>query len=211
MHNKKENTTKSMKAKENIYIIGGGISGLIAAYELEQKGCKPTIIEQSAEVGGRVKTLHEKGYALDLGFQVLLSAYPLAKKYLDFDALDLHTLESGALIYVKDKAFRIGDPLRKWKVLLPTRVSDIGSIRDKLKILKLNNKLKHKSLQEIFETTETTTLQYLIDFGFSSKIIDRFFKPFFAGIFLESSLKTSSRMFEFVYKMFGEGYPPSLN
>ena len=195
-----------MKHKETIYIIGAGVSGLIAAYELEQEGYHPIIIEQTDEVGGRVKTIHEKGYALDLGFQVLLSAYPLAKKYLDLEALELHKLESGALIYVNDKTYRIGDPMRNWKMLFPTIFSDIGSISDKLKVLKLNNRLKRKSLDEIFESRETTTLQYLIEFGFSSKIIERFFKPFFAGIFLESNIQTSSRMFEFVYKMFGEGY-----
>jgi protoporphyrinogen oxidase len=195
-----------MKHKETIYIIGAGVSGLIAAYELEQEGYHPIIIEQTDEVGGRIKTIHEKGYALDLGFQVLLSAYPLAKKYLDLEALELHKLESGALIYVNDKAYRIGDPMRNWKMLFPTIFSDIGSISDKLKVLKLNNRLKRKSLDEIFESRETTTLQYLIEFGFSPKIIERFFKPFFAGIFLESNIQTSSRMFEFVYKMFGEGY-----
>ena len=195
-----------MKDKETIYIIGAGVSGLIAAYELEQEGYHPVIIEQTDEVGGRVKTIHEKGYALDLGFQVLLSAYPLAKKYLDLEALELHKLESGALIYVNNKAYRIGDPMRNWKMLFPTIFSDIGSISDKLKVLKLNNRLKRKSIDEIFESHETTTLQYLIEFGFSPKIIERFFKPFFAGIFLESSIQTSSRMFEFVYKMFGEGY-----
>lgn len=195
-----------MKNKETIYIIGAGVSGLVAAYELEQEGYHPIIIEQTDEVGGRVKTIQEKGYALDLGFQVLLSAYPLAKKYLDLDALELHRLESGALIYVNDKAYRIGDPMRNWKMLFPTIFSDIGSISDKLKVLKLNNRLKRKSIDEIFESHETTTLQYLIEFGFSPKIIERFFKPFFAGIFLESSIQTSSRMFEFVYKMFGEGY-----
>ena len=195
-----------MKHKETIYIIGAGVSGLIAAYELEQEGYHPIIIEQTDEVGGSVKTIHEKGYALDLGFQVLLSAYPLAKKYLDLEALELHKLESGALIYVNDKAYRIGDPMRNWKMLFPTIFSDIGSISDKLKVLKLNNRLKRKSLDEIFESRETTTLQYLIEFGFSPKIIERFFKPFFAGIFLESNIQTSSRMFEFVYKMFGEGY-----
>ena len=195
-----------MKDKETIYIIGAGVSGLIAAYELGQEGYHPIIIEQTDEVGGRVKTIHEKGYALDLGFQVLLSAYPLAKKYLDLEALELHKLESGALIYVNDKAYRIGDPMRNWKMLFPTIFSDIGSISDKLKVLKLNNRLKRKSIHEIFESHETTTLQYLIEFGFSPKIIERFFKPFFAGIFLESNIQTSSRMFEFVYKMFGEGY-----
>ena len=36
-------------------------------------------------------------------------------------------------------------------------------------------------------------------------MISDFFRPFFAGIFLETELVTSSRMFEFVYKLFGEG------
>ena len=195
-----------MKDSKTIYIIGAGVSGLIAAYELEQAGYFPKIIEQSAEVGGRVKTLQEKGYALDIGFQVLLSSYPMVNKYFDVDALNLIKLQPGALIYVDGKAISIGDPLRNWKMLIPTVFADIGSFNDKFKILKLNYRLKKKSIQDIFESTETSTLQYLIQLGFSPKIIERFFKPFFAGIFLESSLKTSSRMFEFVYKMFGDGY-----
>ncbi|MDC7998032.1 protoporphyrinogen/coproporphyrinogen oxidase [Gilvibacter sediminis] len=195
-----------MKDKQPVYIIGAGVSGLIAAYELEQAGHSPVILEQSESVGGRVKTLDEKGFPLDLGFQVLLSAYPLAKQYLDMDALELRKLESGALIYADGKSYRIGDPLRNLGVLIPTMLADIGSISDKLKILKLNQRLKNKSIAEIFETPESTTLEYLQDFGFSSKIIARFFKPFFAGIFLEPELRTSSRMFEFVYRMFGEGY-----
>ncbi|MFC4261607.1 protoporphyrinogen/coproporphyrinogen oxidase [Ferruginibacter yonginensis] len=195
-----------MEPKHKIYIIGAGVSGLIAAYELEQMGYHPIIIEQTAEVGGRVKTIQEKGYALDLGFQVLLSAYPLAKKYLDMDQLQLNKLESGAFIYANNKSYLIGDPLRNWKILIPTLMSDIGSIADKLKILKLNIQLKFKSLDKIFASPEKTTLEYLVECGFSSKIIERFFKPFFTGIFLEPDLSTSSRMFEFVYKMFGEGY-----
>ncbi len=199
-------TNKPMQHKEEIYIIGAGISGLIAAYELEQAGYRPIIIEQTSEVGGRVKTLNKKGFALDIGFQVLLDAYPLAQKYLDMEALQLNQLESGALIYANNTSYLIGDPLRNWKLLFPTLLSDIGSIGDKLKILKLNLQLKSKSIEDIFNSPEKTTQNYLVDFGFSSKIIERFFKPFFAGIFLEPDLRTSSRMFEFVYKMFGEGY-----
>jgi protoporphyrinogen oxidase len=195
-----------MENKETIYVIGAGVSGLIAAYELEQEGYHPIVIEQSGEVGGRVKTVVENGYPLDLGFQVLLTAYPLVNKYLDMKALELRRLESGALIYADGKSYRIGDPMRNWKVLFPTLTASIGSIGDKLKILKLNKQLKRKSLEEIFQSNETTTQEYLEAFGFSAKIIERFFKPFFSGIFLEPDLRTSSRMFEFVYKMFGVGY-----
>jgi protoporphyrinogen oxidase len=36
-------------------------------------------------------------------------------------------------------------------------------------------------------------------------MINRFFKPFFSGIFLENKLETPNRMFDFVMKMFSEG------
>ena len=195
-----------MDSNKTIYIIGAGISGLIAAYELEQAGYTPVVLEKSDAVGGRVRTVKKNGYHLDLGFQVLLSAYPLANKYLDFDALRLRRLESGSQIYVDGKRFLIGDALRNIRLLVPTLLADIGSIGDKVKVMALSRRLKKKSLGAIFDSPETSTLEYLRSQGFSEKIIDRFFRPFFSGIFLEPELRTSSRMFEFVYKMFGEGY-----
>lgn len=193
------------KSAYKINIIGAGISGLIAAQILENHGYHPTIIEASASVGGRVKSDIEKGYTLDHGFQVLLTSYPAAKKYLDYKALELQEFLPGAAIFKDGKQQIIGDPLRNFSLLLPTLFSSIGTFSDKVKILKLNTLLKKKKTAAIFETEEKTTLKYLQDFGFSNTIINSFFKPFFSGIFLEPNLETSSRMFEFVYKMFGDG------
>jgi protoporphyrinogen oxidase len=189
----------------NIHIIGAGISGLIAAQVLENYGYAPTVIEATDRVGGRVKTDRVNGYQLDHGFQVLLSAYPAAQKYLDYEALDLQPFLPGASIFKSSKQKIIGDPLRNLSLLFPTLYSGIGNFSDKFKILKLNHKLKKKTLEAIFSETEQSTLGYLEKLGFSNGIITDFFKPFFSGIFLESQLETSSRMFEFVYKMFGEG------
>lgn len=195
-----------MNRKEyNINIIGGGVAGLIAAKTLESAGYEPTIIEATDRVGGRVKTDIVNGYQLDHGFQVLLNAYPYAKKHLDFKALELQTFKPGATIFKDKKVETIGDPLRDFRFLIGTLTASVGTLSDKLKILKLNRALKKKSLEAIFREEETTTLAYLQSKGFSNKIISNFFKPFFSGIFLESELRTSSRMFEFVYKMFGDG------
>lgn len=189
----------------NVYIIGAGISGLIAALVLEENGIHPTIIEATERPGGRVKTDIIEGFQLDRGFQVLLSNYPAAQKYLDYDALQLQKFKAGACIFIDGKQKFFGDPLRDLSMVFSTLFSGIGNLSDKLKVLKLNKKLQKKSLPAIFETKETTTLQYLQDLGFSTGIINQFFKPFFSGIFLETALDTSSRMFEFVFKMFGEG------
>lgn len=193
------------KSAYKIHIIGAGISGLIAAQILENHGYHPTILEATNSVGGRVKSDIVDGYTLDHGFQVLLTSYPAAKKYLNYDALELQEFLPGATIFKDHKQQTIGDPLRSFSLLLPTLFSSIGNIADKTKILKLNTLLKKKKIAAIFKTDEISTLQYLQDFGFSDEIINDFFKPFFSGIFLEPNLETSSRMFEFVYKMFGDG------
>ena len=189
----------------NIHIIGAGVSGLIAARVLENHGYHPVIIEASDRVGGRVKTDIVNGYQLDRGFQVLLTAYPMVQKHLDYDALELQPFLPGACIFKSNGQKKIGDPLRNLSLLFPTLLSGIGNFSDKLKILKLNQKLKKKKMSDIFSEKEQSTLSYLTNFGFSKDIITDFFKPFFSGIFLETELETSSRMFEFVYKMFGEG------
>jgi len=189
----------------NPIIIGAGISGLVAAIELEKAGLSPIILEATDRVGGRVKTDEIKGYSIDHGFQVLLTEYPEAKKYLDYDKLDLVRFSPGSVIYQKGKPLKIGDPMRKKTFLWSTIAANIGSLSDKMKILKLSNRLKKRSISEIFESSEKSTLNYLQDFGFSERMIYNFFQPFFAGIYLEENLDTSSRMFEFVYKMFSTG------
>ena len=193
------------KSAYKIHIIGAGIGGLIAAQVLENHGYHPTIIEASSSVGGRVKSDIVNGYILDHGFQVLLTSYPAAKQYLDYTTLELQEFLPGATIFKNGKSQTIGDPLRNFSLLFTTLFSSVGNFSDKIKILKLNAFLKKKKITTIFETDEISTLKYLQDFGFSEDMIHTFFKPFFSGIFLESNLETSSRMFEFVYKMFGDG------
>lgn len=189
-----------------IHIIGAGVSGLVAAKVLEQHGFYPTLLEATDGVGGRVRTDLVDGHQLDRGFQVLLTAYPAAKKFLDLEALDLQLFKPGAVIFNQGKQDKIGDPLRDSSFWWATIISGAGSLSDKWKVLQLNRKLKRTSIEELFQANEQSTLDYLRAFGFSNRMIDRFFKPFFSGIFLEPDLRTSSRLFTFIYKMFGKGY-----
>jgi protoporphyrinogen oxidase len=190
----------------DIYIIGAGISGLIAAYELEQAGFSPILLESDKAVGGRVRTDYQDGYLMDRGFQVLLTAYPEAQRYLDYDALKLKKFDPGAIILKPGNLFTIHDPLRSPLKIVSMAFSSVGTFMDKIRIFKLTQSLKRKSVEEIFQEPSKTTLQFLRDYGFSEKIIENFFMPFFKGIFLENDLETSSRMFNFVFKMFSMGH-----
>lgn len=191
--------------EKKIYIIGAGISGLIAALELEKAGFSPIILEATDRIGGRMKTDELDGFRLDHGFQVLNTAYPEAKKYLDLKALNLKAFDPGAVIFDGKESYLITDPLRNPLKIVGMAFSKVGTFLDKVKMFSLTQDLKKKSHEEIFSEPSLPTQQYLKEYGFSEQIIENFFKPFFRGIFLEKHLNTSSRMFEFVFKMFALG------
>ena len=191
--------------KHDVIIVGAGLSGLSAAVHLHRQGRKVLILEASDRAGGRVKTDSVDGFILDRGFQVLLTAYPEAKNLLNYKDLQLCKMLPGATVLYDGGTFEIADPFRRPKALFSTLFAPVGTILDKINTLWLKNKLQKMSIDTIFTQPEQTTLQQLSDYGFSQKMIQRFYKPFLSGIYLENQLTTSNRMFDFVMKMFSDG------
>ena len=189
----------------DVIVIGAGLSGLIASLTLQEQHRTVKLLEASDRPGGRIKTDLVDGYLLDRGFQVLLTEYPEAKRYLDYDALQLRSFTPGALILNEDGKHEITDPSRVPAAAFKTLFSNIASINDKLRVLKLKGRLKPKTVEEIFNQTEKSTLAVIQEYGFSERMLRNFFQPFMAGIFLEEALTTSRREFDFVFKMFSEG------
>ena len=189
----------------DVIVIGAGLSGLIATLTLQEHHRNVKLLEASDRPGGRIKTDRVDGYLLDQGFQVLLTEYPEAKRYLDYDALRLRTFTPGALILNENGKHEITDPSRVPSAAFKTLFSNVASLNDKLGILKVKSRLKPKSVEDIFDQAEKSTLAVIQEYGFSERMLRNFFQPFMAGIFLEESLTTSRREFDFVFKMFSEG------
>jgi phytoene dehydrogenase-like protein len=190
---------------QEVIIIGAGLSGLACALELIKEGVGVQVLEQDDAPGGRVRTDKVEGFLLDRGFQVYLDAYPNAGQLLDLAALDLQSFEPGAIIFEKGKKYRLMDVFRRPRSLFSSALSPIGNLMDKILVAKLRFSLKFSSIDKIQKREDLATEVYLKKFGFSDGMIDRFFRSFYGGIFLENELRTSSRMFEFTFKMFTEG------
>ncbi|MDJ0669031.1 MAG: NAD(P)/FAD-dependent oxidoreductase [Desulfobacterales bacterium] len=190
---------------KRVIIVGGGIAGLTCARHLLAQGLTVQVLEASGRIGGRIKTDEPDGFRLDHGFQVLQTAYPEARRELDYDALDLRPFAPGAMIRIGGRFFTIADPLRRPGRALATLTAPIGSIGDRLRLLRLAHRVVRGKLEAIFEQPETTSMAMLRAEGFSETMIRRFFIPFFGGVCLDSQIRASSRVLSYVLRMFATG------
>jgi protoporphyrinogen oxidase len=181
------------------------MAGLTCAVRLKQLGVDALVVDAAEAVGGKIRTDQHEGFLLDRGFQVLLTAYPETRRLLDYTSLNLVGFHSGALIETPGRISRLGDPLRHPEDLLPTAFANVGTLWDKFSILRLRRRVCGPTLDAVLSRPEVTTEERLRELGFSGEMIERFFRPFLGGIFLETDLTTSSRKFEFVFRMFSEG------
>ena len=181
---------------KNIAIIGAGLAGLNCAKNLEKiRGATIDLYEKSNSIGGRIKTDKFDGFLLDHGFQVFLPNYPEARISFDYQKLQLFSFKAGAKINGK----YVGDPFREPEVLLPTLFSSIGTLKDKLLILKMR-------YEKVTSRNNQTAHEFLKDYGFIDQIIENFFKPFFSGVFLNKNLENSASFFLFLYRLFSRAY-----
>jgi phytoene dehydrogenase-like protein len=194
-----------MSSSPDVLIVGAGLAGLSCARVLQEKGINFQILEASDAIGGRVRTDEVDGFLLDRGFQVLLTAYPEAKRVLDYGRLDLKPYTHGALSWYAGRMNKLVDPWRTPGSWGESFKSDLGSFVDKLRIASLRFRLSRTSIDEIFRHPDRSTKDALVADGFSKELIHRFFRPFIGGILLDGELQSSSRMFEFVFKMLSEG------
>jgi phytoene dehydrogenase-like protein len=182
-------------------VVGAGLAGLSCADALARLGRRVLLLEASGRIGGRVWTERSGGFQFDAGFQVLLTAYPEARRQLDYAALRLRAFEPGALVRWQGRFERVADPLRRPQALLATLLSRCGTLGDKLRVARL--RLRPQRLAAYPDWMSTR--EALRAEGFGPKITERFFRPFLGGVFLENELSTSVRRFESVFTNFARG------
>ena len=95
-----------------VIVIGAGLAGLNAAKLLAGRGHDVRVLESAERVGGRVVTDRVDGFLCDRGFQLLNTAYPAARRTLNYRALDLHPYGRGVAVRTGDGVQVLADPTR---------------------------------------------------------------------------------------------------
>ena len=194
-----------------IVIVGAGLAGLVCARELERLGVSDYLLLEAEDApGGRVRSHRSPdGFVLDRGFQVLLDSYPAVRRHLDIAALEPRYLESGAIIHDQGQTWTLADP-RRHPADLPEDVFGAAfPLTDKLRLVRLLTEVLAASGDGILADTasdhDCSTAHFLWMRGFSPAIIERFFRPFFGGVFLDEKLGTSAALFRYYLKKFATG------
>ncbi|MFP4530162.1 MAG: NAD(P)/FAD-dependent oxidoreductase [Halodesulfurarchaeum sp.] len=188
-----------------VVVVGAGLAGLETARQLAADGFDVRVFEAASTVGGRVRTKQVDGFTIDRGFQVLFTAYPEVARSLSMDALELQRFPPGAVVCRSNHRSVVADPLRDPFRAIETAFSRDLTLGDKVRVLRLRRALSGRSRDEIFSGPDETIESSLRGWGFSTQFIESFAQPFYGGITLDRSLQTSSRVFQFTFRMLSEG------
>lgn len=192
-----------------VTIIGAGLAGLACARRLADKSVHVRVLERSSTVGGRVKSKSIDGFRIDLGFQVLLNAYPALTGFPELAVLPVLPFPPGARIMLEHRLHTLSDPFRNPADALPSVVTPVVTIQDKLLMWQLAAELNRRPLSSLWDEPDQTIFRYLSRRGFSPAALELFFRPFIGGITLDESLETSAAVFKFVWSMLSKGLATS--
>lgn len=129
-YNHPQQYTNENELMRDVVIIGGGLSGLSAAYELEKQNINYTLIEVKRQLGGSIRTVEKNGAQMDLGAFALADTFD--KTWLASLGLEaaLYPLKDGAIAFkrgtgtlINALAEKIGAPR-----MMRMAVSSIGEL-----------------------------------------------------------------------------------
>lgn len=159
---------------KSIGIIGGGISGLVAAFLLKKKGFQVTLFEKSGRAGGNLQSIRtDEGFLIEYAANSLLKSPRLIDlvKELNLESEVLAAHESNKKRYVLRNGKLKSLPMS----LVKMATDDFFSLKAKLRLLK-EPLVKTKS-------PENESVAAFFERRLGREIVEKAADPFIAGIY----------------------------
>jgi monoamine oxidase len=99
---------------KRVIVIGGGIAGLVAAFELVRQGHEPLVLEAQHRVGGRVRTIRDfaPGLYAEAGAMRIPRVHDLTLAYCELFGLELRPFVMGnpkTLVFIDGKRMTVAE------------------------------------------------------------------------------------------------------
>jgi oxygen-dependent protoporphyrinogen oxidase len=158
---KEETLMRTLEGK-NIAIVGAGVSGLAAAYRLQQKGAKVTVFDKRDYIGGRTRSVHIGEFIFDVGALVMLPTYKNVYGLIKELGIEGHIHETKpSLAIVRDGKRHSFDYAHPYRSALSSKLISWPSKLKMLKLLPLLYKywplLNYENLGQLHELDKEST------------------------------------------------------
>lgn len=174
-----------MTARRRIAVIGGGIAGMAAAYELAtilQAEGEIMLLEASSRLGGKIETERRAGLTMELGPDAFLSTKPWAIELcrqigLD-DLVGTNPRQRDVFILHRGRLEPLPDGLT---MMVPTRIAPLATTR----LLSLPGKLR-ASLEPLLPAANgqpEESLEAFITRRFGHELYQSVVEPMMSGIY----------------------------
>ena len=182
-----------------IAIVGAGISGLSAGYQLMKAGLKPTLFEKECFVGGRMSSEMVEGFVIDKGAYTIPEFHKNTIQMIKEIGLEgsLEETSGTSATFNKRKKYemKIGSPMDflKYKLLSLKNKKDMVNLflyaTSLGKSLNLNN-----PSEKTFELEKESATEYLLK-EYNEEILELIAYPIFSEIFLGTPETNSKAAF----------------
>lgn len=160
--------------RRSVAVVGAGITGLVAAYELRRRGVNVTLYEASEHSGGAIRTTHADGFLAEHGPNSFVTSAPVEALLAQLDLLDdvVEANPDANRRYVVRDGVLVPFPLSP-PAMLGTR---LFSFRAKLRVLL--EPLVRRSADDSDESVASFVRRRL-----GHEVLDYAVDPFISGIF----------------------------
>jgi oxygen-dependent protoporphyrinogen oxidase len=182
-----------------VIIIGAGIAGLAAGYQLKKAGCNSIILEAQSFVGGRMSSEEQDGFIIDKGAYTFPETHKNLRRFVQDLGLKDQLVRSSATAATlsggKEYQIKIGSPMDFLKFRLLTGKNKKNMIKLFLYAQSLGRALDMaEPSKKTFELEKESAAQYLLE-NFDEQILENIAYPIFSEIFLGSPENNSKLAF----------------
>ncbi len=178
-------STSTPQPESETTVIGGGISGLVVASSLAQRGYRVTLLESSDRVGGLIQSHCDSGYQIESGANMILNYRPEVRRFLQQHQLyqQRQSRQQGATRnrYLVHNGGLHPLPTSPWRVLTSPLWSRSGKLRILAEPFIPKGGHAHESVSEFIQRRLGT------------EALERGIEPFVSGI-LASDPDTANAM-----------------